>query len=110
MCDPERQQGPSAATHQPPLPVIDRLVKSLRSHVPAVAAVTVVVLFVALRVAYQRFYGPLGVSPEDAGIAYTTSLAEVAATAVALVIGLLMLAVAVLLALAVLLGSCPFRG
>jgi hypothetical protein len=37
-----------------------------------------VVGYVLLRVATSRFYGPLGVSPEDVGIAYPTVLAQAA--------------------------------
>lgn len=72
------------------------------SDVRAVLAVVGLVLYIVLRVAYDRFYRPLGLSPDDLGLSYFELLAQSAIGAVAVLTfwGLVML-----VALAVDIGS-----
>jgi hypothetical protein len=66
----------------------------------AVLAIFAVLLYAMLRIAYTRFYGPLGLTPDDLGLGYAQLLAQSALGAVAL-LSLSLAAVATVVAMAV---------
>jgi hypothetical protein len=60
-------------------------------HLPAVLAVGAVTIYAYLSLCYDRFYGGLGVNPDDVGLSYTGTLARSAGFVVAYLVAALLM-------------------